>query len=112
MKIKVGFEMNARVEFKDPEKAKEYFIDGRWKDVFYKLDDLNELAKNLAYDIYQSEAVWRDGIAKFVEGFGHFLKGESRGEWIIKDPDHGEIVVFIGDIDVSSCETVLCRDWV
>lgn len=36
------------VVFHHPEKTESYFIDGDWKNYFYSLDDLDELAETIA----------------------------------------------------------------
>jgi hypothetical protein len=78
--FRTSFEMEIDVSFADPEKAKAYFIDGEWKDSFWEIDDMEELAKYIAHsfhvegDRYDAE---RKAIVRSAEGFGDYILGDS-----------------------------------
>ncbi|WP_341496395.1 hypothetical protein WAX88_16220 [Photobacterium damselae subsp. damselae] len=99
MKIRSTFEMEIDVDFKDPEKAKAYFIESEdWKNAFYSLEDLKELAAHLALNFHIQIEGWsaqKLTSSKFVEGFGEFVAFND-GTWRLTDEwtgDSGEIFI-------------------
>lgn len=75
-KFRTSFEMEIDVTFHDPDKAKAYFIDGDWKESFWTLECLGEVAKKLAHH-FHGEPLYFDPkekrVARMVEGFGRFI---------------------------------------
>ena len=82
--FRVPFEMEIDVTFKDPEKAKKYFIDeDEWKSVFWTMFSLEELASHIAGCLHDTGHVWdkdEKSFAKSIEGFGTYVSGDN-GKW-------------------------------
>ena len=107
MKFKTDFEMEVLVEFKDPEKAKRFFIDGTWEKYFYTFDNLQELTEHLAYAFYQTPEAWDKGrreSTRYVEGFGMFVHGDTLNEWVnlgAGEEEYGKVVVLLGELEAA-----------
>ena len=73
--LRCTFEMEIDVQFENPEASEAYFIRGDWKETFYDLDDLEQVAEHLADGFHHESDSW-DTEAKahyrMVEGFGYF----------------------------------------
>ena len=89
-KIRCTFAMEIDVDFENPEAAIKYFIDGEWKTVFYKLDDLNGVAECLSRSFHQEDDSW-DGknccFYRSMEGFGRFIRQDSPNTDTFKSDD-------------------------
>ncbi len=48
-KRRTSFEMEIDVNFLNQERSFKHFIEGDWKESFFTFDDLDEVAKHLAY---------------------------------------------------------------
>ncbi len=68
-KFNVELKAEHNVSFSNPEKAQAFFIDGKWKDVFYDFVDLEELAGFIALSYLQH--------GKSFEGFSDFQRTKS-----------------------------------
>ena len=96
-KIRCSFEMEIDINFQDTDKAKSYYIDGDWKESFYSLADLEEVAEQLSYSFYVEDEKWDKilkAVIKFVEGFGTFVKKDN--EWHLTEEfasDGGGIII-------------------
>ena len=107
MIIKGELTTEVKVTFSDPAKAKAVFIDGDWKGVFWPIEDMEELTKDLVHTIHQqpelnvfNEETNESQRQKQTEGFGTYIKNE--GHWVMDSEETGKISVFIGDLSVES----------
>lgn len=74
MKTRTTLQSEIDIVFDNPKKAKEYFIDGEWKESFFKFDELKEVAEHLAYAFYVTPEQYnfdKKRYEKFIEGFGN-----------------------------------------
>ena len=98
MKIRTELTAEIDVEFVDTQKVEE-FLHGPFKESFFEMDDLKELAQHLAFDFDGTPGRWnseKGRIEKFVEGFGSFCEGDHHKWRLVDDADlsgTGEILV-------------------
>ncbi|WP_348826496.1 hypothetical protein [Halomonas sp. RT37] len=77
MSFNIDFEMKVRVEFSDEPKSKAFFIDGDWKESFYDLVDLEDLASSIASGFVHETPTFQPEhrtFGFFLEGYGLFLR--------------------------------------
>ena len=94
-KYNVSMEAEINVSFSNPEKAKSFFVDGQWHEHFWKITDLEDLAKNIAQAFHQTPEFFDKNvgaIARSPEGFGRFVKQQG-GKYLAKWDEFGEILV-------------------
>lgn len=99
-------EQTVKVEFKDPEKAKEVYLGDDWKSVFCEYEDLSEVAEHLSYAMGAEEGEWNTETRRteqYVEGFGAFVWGGGGVFELSPEVEEGggEIVVTFGDREVE-----------
>lgn len=86
------FEMQIDVVFEHPDRAEDFFVKGDWKNTFYTLDSLEEVAEFLANAFNRSPEVWNPdykSFTRFVEGFGQFVRqndGSFKTAYEMDDP--------------------------
>lgn len=90
----VDFEMQLQVTLHNPDAAKDYFIDGDWKESFYTLDDIEDLVRLLA-NAFQCEADCYSpehrGFVRNVEGFGVYVRSAGADTYELDDECQREI---------------------
>lgn len=89
----VDFEMQIHVSFGDEEAAKAYFIDGDWRNSFWDICDLDELAEILAYHFHMQPEYWdseRVAICRSPEGFGLYVQ-QADGRYVLCEEGQKEI---------------------
>jgi len=91
------------IEFSDEAKIIAFFVNGTWRESFYHLQDLEDIARHLSFAFHQTSDDWDSDKKcwyKFVEGFGEFY---NDGEvWRNGTEEYGEITVRnIEDLDVA-----------
>lgn len=101
-------ELTAEVQiiFAEPEKAKAEFIDGDWRNVFWDIDSMEELTKNIAFAVHSAPERWiydeeigQGNYEKNPEGFGDYIKTEQG--WVMDNEHTGKITVIIDDLEVE-----------
>jgi len=95
MKFGIEYETKVTVEFSKPEKIKEIFIDGDWKDVFCELEDVDEFANYVSHYLLQDLKQLDEDLGLYVselEGVGTFVQ-QLDGQWIAFNTAYGEIRV-------------------
>ncbi len=94
------------VLFSDAQKAKAYFIDGNWKNIFWELSDMEELASNIAHSVFDTPGFYdrsKDVVVRNVEGYGAYVR-EAKNTFVAKWEGFGIITVIITDeLEPSSC---------
>lgn len=104
MKFEVEFNMEMEVEFKDPEKAKKFFINSEWSNFFWSVSDLEELVEYICTG-FHNESEYYDidckSMVRTVEGFGVFVK--NAGIYTAScEKEFGDIIIKItNDLDVE-----------
>jgi len=100
-----------KVIFAEPEKAEAEFIKGDWASVFWEIEDMADLAKNLSFAVHRQPERWvcdeKSGSChweKDPEGFGLYIKGETG--WVMDNEHTGKITVVIDDLEVESIHKV------
>ncbi|HBG06302.1 MAG: hypothetical protein A2075_12090 [Geobacteraceae bacterium GWC2_58_44] len=96
-KLRCTYEMEIDVEFENPEAAKAYFIDGEWKTVFYRLDDLQEVAEHLSLCFHNEHDRWDSEAKSFrrdIEGYGRYFK-QADGTYKVDAASAAEIGTMI-----------------
>lgn len=77
MKIKSIYETEITVQFDDPEKAKQFFLEGDWSEVFWSHDDLEELAADLGVSVKDGCKSWNEDLQRptvSCDGYGTFVE--------------------------------------
>lgn len=98
-KYNVEFNMEINVSFEDEDEAENYFCFGDWKNTFWDLDDVEDLARSIAENFHGTPDSWNRKLSvftRFVEGFGEFVQIES-GKWQLSD----EFIQYGGQIFVE-----------
>ena len=97
--MRVELKAEIDVSFSDPEKAKAVFIDGDWKDYFWVIDDLENLATDLANAFHNEPQHWKydhekqkGWYQKSPEGFGTFIQ-QDNGSFVMEDETTGKITI-------------------
>lgn len=83
---------NYIISFLEPERAQAYYIDGDWKENFYEVDDLEDLAEHISLGLFnepdnlferdpKDPSKFRRGFSRFVEGFGRFVRDGSPNKY-------------------------------
>lgn len=85
MKFKNTIQCEIEVDIKDREKAKAFFIDGDWSEIFYEISDLDELASILGFAFHNAEERLGQGLFKSIEGFGDYIYSYEKKEWHLTD---------------------------
>ena len=102
-------ELKAEIEviFSEPEKAKAEFIDGDWASVFWDIEDMESLARDLSFAVHSQPERWvcDDDSSnchweKSPEGFGLYIKTDEG--WVMDNEHTGKIIVVIDDLEVES----------
>ena len=91
----VTLEAEVSVSLSDPEKAKAYFIDGTWKDYFWKINDIDELHKTIAHAFYIESSQYDKELnvmVRSVEGFGTFVRQDDRSH-VAEFEDYGKLTI-------------------
>lgn len=110
-KFKAEITNEARVVFREPEKAKAFFVDGDWKHAFWEIESLEDLACNIAKavadspeDLAESENKKTFRTVRKTEGFGKFFR--TRGQYVyeMNSKSSGLIQVFFAGHTVSAEE--------
>lgn len=100
-KTKMRVELKAEIDvvFSEPEKAVAVFIDGDWKDAFWPIDDIEDLATNIARAFHHERDQFKydDKINKgwnirYPEGFGTFVQ-QGDDTYVMEDESTGKIIV-------------------
>lgn len=95
MKIEITLQQDISVEFHDEEKALEYFVASDWKDTFYDMTDLEDVAEHLASmakDRMIGEVVPGDQFRTLeIEGFPFFTF--QGGELVAECLETGKITI-------------------
>ena len=93
------------IKFADIEKAKSEFMGEAWGSIFWKIDNVLDMATDIAMAVYNYPEYWQfdtdSGNGYWIknpEGFGTWIKSD-KGEWVMEVPETGEIVVSYDDID-------------
>lgn len=76
-KFKSTLETEIEIIFTDPESAEKCFCGKDWRNIFWDLDDLQEVAEHLSESFQNTPDEWSNKdmkIAKFIEGFGTFIE--------------------------------------
>jgi hypothetical protein len=107
MEFKGELTAEVKVIFSEPEKAKAEFIDGDWSSVFWDIENMKDLARDLSFAVHNQPESWvcdKDvnncHWEKSPEGFGLFIK--TGNEWVMDNENTGKITVFIADLEVES----------
>lgn len=110
-KFNCTLEAKVDVAFSSPEKAEAFFIESDWKESFFQLDTLDEVAEHLSYAFFVVHREWSTKYKcfyKFVEGFGDFFlqkNGTYKGG--ASDGEAGEIIIETDeDLEVSWCTEI------
>ncbi|MDP2566481.1 hypothetical protein [Pseudoalteromonas marina] len=109
MKFKNTIQCEIEIDFKDKAKAKAFFIDGDWSDVFYEIDDLEELAGILASLFNNAPERLGKGLYRSIEGFGDYIYSYEKKEWNLSDrqlPEGEELPC--GDIVIKYASELQC----
>ncbi|MDA9557766.1 hypothetical protein N9R79_09795 [Vibrio sp.] len=86
MKFRSLIKCEIDVNFVDQEKAKAFFIDGDWKDIYYEFLDLEEAARHLAFAFHNApEKLSEGGLFRDVDGFGEYFYSRDNKEWRLTD---------------------------
>jgi len=84
-----------QIKFSEPLLAKAYFIDGEWRETFWDIDNMHQLAKNIANAVQDYPAYYDKGYESFVkspEGFGVYVR-QTDGSYKATWKDFGDIIV-------------------
>lgn len=100
-----------KVIFAEPEKAKAEFIDGDWSSVFWDIEDMESLARDLSFAVHchpeqfiYNEVSGKGHYEKSPEGFGVYVKGENG--WVMDNENTGKITVVLDDLEVESIHEI------
>lgn len=76
MKFGTNITKKVIIEFHDPEKTEEFFLESSWRESFYAYDSLEELAEGIAQSFEHEGESYIQGIGfgTILEGFGQFLR--------------------------------------
>lgn len=81
----VTIQTDVRVILHEPEKTKDYFIDGDWKETFFTFSDLDDLIDFLAHTTQRlkSDFVYiaeeKKGYRQIdIEGFPYFIRDDTQ----------------------------------
>ncbi|MBL0523181.1 hypothetical protein JD523_20195 [Aeromonas enteropelogenes] len=93
-KFEVELIAQISVEFADPDKSHAYFVDGDWKETFWDVDDLDDLARDIGHNFMNATA---GGMTRkvYLEGFGDLISN-GNGQWIScqeATEEYGQITV-------------------
>lgn len=106
MEFKGELTAEVKVIFADPEKAKAEFIDGEWSSVFWDIEDMQSLARDLSFAVHSQPERWvcdNDSQnchwEKSPEGFGVYIKCDEG--WVMNNESTGKITVVINDLEVE-----------
>lgn len=109
-KFNIVFNMEISVNFESPELIEKYFINGPWNEVFYKVNDLEDLAKDISFAFHNEEDKWDNTAKQFyrsIEGFGRYYK-QSDDSYILDNESLEEI----GSMITIKYESTLDIDYV
>lgn len=112
MKFSAEIKADVEVIFADPDKAKATFIDGDWREAFWDIDGMEDLARDLAFAVHSQPERWtydeeqKKGYwQKSPEGFGEYIKDITSNSWIMDNEETGKITVVLDDMDIEGvCE--------
>ncbi len=111
MEFKGELTAEVKVIFAEPEKAKAEFIDGDWSSVFWDIEDMRGLAKDLSFAVHSQPEIWvcdekseNCHWEKSPEGFGLYIKCEEG--WVMDNDHTGKITVVIDDLEVESIHEI------
>lgn len=103
-KFKGEISTEVEVTFESPEKASATFIHSEWKDCFWEIDDLKDLASNIANALYHTPSSFKlnEKLDKHCyhcspEGFGDWVQID--GIWVLEDDQTGKISVELPDAE-------------
>lgn len=95
MRFEVDLEMQVHIDFDDISKSDSFFIEGDWKESFWKVDELRDLAEIIAYAFSTDSPHYMSKYGKFgvfLEGFGDFFREDySRPEKYRLDDESAEL---------------------
>jgi hypothetical protein len=101
MKFENSLEAKIVVEFKEPELAKQYYIEGDWAKSFNQYDDLLELSASIVYAFAHSPEAWEHvAYARYIEGFGNFVLKAGSKEYVLTIKEGYDISKFGGVITI------------
>jgi len=93
IKFEANLEIEVTIEIHDHEAAHAFYIEGDWKDSFFKFDDLSEMVKHIAAVISSScETFCREKNEFYFEldGFGRFYSMDDRSGYLLENSaEHG-----------------------
>ena len=79
-KHRTHFSMEIDVVFENEDNAKAFFIDGDWKNLFWSISDLRDLAMSIASAFHYAESRWDKNIKKHIKsikGYGLFIRQQD-----------------------------------
>jgi hypothetical protein len=101
MRFENTLETKIVVEFKEPELARQYYIEGDWAKSFNRYDDLLELSASIVYAFAHTPEAWEhEGYVRYIEGFGKFVPLVGGKAYILTIKEGYDINKFGGVITI------------
>ncbi|EJC6874005.1 hypothetical protein MX838_004349 [Vibrio parahaemolyticus] len=100
--IRTTFEYQIDVNFLDIDKARSFFLKSDWKDCFYTFNFIEDVAKHLADNFHNYNAVLEKGKEwRHIEGFGSYYREPKTNTWRLDKDSIEEISgINCGDIHI------------
>lgn len=104
MKFKTEVKKQVEVEFIEPEKTLDFFLNSDWKEVFFILDDLKEIAEFIAHQVGSFESYFGeveiDGECEYrryyrLEGLPTIIKEPDSNLYKMTDGEIGDIHIYV-----------------